>query len=92
LADYTRAALPLLIVAPQYSSLVKWAGDADPIAEIVPTESIAPLRAAIDRLASLAERRLLLASRARAAHETYFSHARAWKTLRGALGLCGQPR
>src|SRR5579859_1053093 len=43
LADYTRAALPLLIVAPQYSSLVKWAGDAVFIEEMVTTESIAPL-------------------------------------------------
>ena len=91
LADYTRAALPLLIVAPEYSSLVRWAGTADPFAEIVTSESGALVRAALDRLVASAGRRFHLAARAHTAHENYFSHARAWATFRAALAAHHQP-
>ena len=85
LADYTRAGLPLLIVAPEYSSPVRWAGTADPCAEIVTRESDALLRAALDRLMASARHRLDLAACALKSHENYFSHARAWEIFRASL-------
>jgi glycosyltransferase involved in cell wall biosynthesis len=84
-ADYTAAALPLLILAPEYSSVVQWAGSNGAMAEIVTVEDVAALRAAIERIVSSAQHRLRLATRSLEVHQQYFSHGNAWRTLCHAL-------
>src|SRR5437667_1000491 len=52
IADYTAVGLPLLILAPEYSSLVQWAKQIKGIAEIVTLEDAGAVKAAIERLMS----------------------------------------
>jgi hypothetical protein len=85
IADYTAAALPLLIVAPEYSSLVQWARSTEAMAEIVTHEEVPDLRVAIERLMASPQYRLRLATRALEVHRQYFSHANAWRTFCQAL-------
>ena len=85
LADYTEAGLPLLIVAPEYSSVVQWAKGVDLQAEIVTAADEIAVGAAIERLARSAEYRRRLGSAARAAHEKFFTHTRAWPIFCSAL-------
>jgi glycosyltransferase involved in cell wall biosynthesis len=85
LADYTSVGLPLLIVAPEYSSLVQWAGSTDAMAEIVKVEDTAVLRTMIERLASSPQHRLRLGIGALTVYRKYFSHAKVWGTFCAAL-------
>ena len=91
LADYTATGIPLLVVAPEYSSAAQWAKVNPGIGELVTVEEERALKGAIMRLASLPHYQLLLGKGALAAHEHYFSHRKAWETLREVLGQTPHP-
>jgi hypothetical protein len=85
LADYTAAALPLLIYAPPYSSAARWARAHD-AAEIVEERGRGPLQQALADLRSDPARRDRLAGRAREVGDRCFDAAAARQTFYTALG------
>lgn len=86
LADYTAAALPLLVYAPPYSSVVRWAREYEGVAEVVDRRGSGPLREALERLASDRDRRGRLAARASEVGAACFNAAAAHRVLHAALG------
>ena len=85
IADYAAAGLPLIVVAPEYSSIVQWGRKHQPIGEIVVSEDAASLMEVIDRLASSQQQRLRLATRALEVHQRFFSPENLWRTFCAAL-------
>jgi glycosyltransferase involved in cell wall biosynthesis len=73
LTDYTNTGLPLLIFGPEYCSAVRWARDNPGVAEIVSTDSVAALQAALARLAKDSNYRQRLAEAALSVGARYFS-------------------
>ena len=73
LADYTATGVPLLIYGPCYCSAVAWARENPGVAEVVEAEP--DLTAAIKRLATNSDHRIILGKRALETGREYFSHA-----------------
>jgi hypothetical protein len=92
IADYTAVGLPLLIVAPEFSSLVQWCRRIEGFAEIVTAQQPSAVRAAIQKLMSSPRERQRLAFRALEVHRNYFSHATAWTKFSEALRGATVPR
>jgi glycosyltransferase involved in cell wall biosynthesis len=90
IADYTAVGRPLLIVAPQYSSLVEWCARHHGLAEIVTEQDSVKVQSAIKRLVSNPNERRRLALRALEVHREFFSHAKAWAVFSNVL--CGRSR
>lgn len=84
LTDYTATGLPLLIWGPAYSSAVRWAQRHAPVSEVVTTEEVSEIDAAVTRLES-AERRKQLGQSAMHAGNLLFSHDICVQTLYAAL-------
>jgi Glycosyltransferase Family 4 len=59
LTDYTATGLPLLICGPEYCSAVRWAQQHSPIAEVVTSELVEEIDAAVLRLESARHRERL---------------------------------
>jgi hypothetical protein len=85
LTDYTAMGLPLLIHAPAYSSVVRWALENPGVAEVVDTEDTGRLAEALKSLARNPEHRTRLAAEALAVGNRLFSHAAAVARFHGAL-------
>lgn len=85
LSDYTAVGLPMLIYAPPYSSVVRWAEENSGIAEVVIEENPLVLRKAIRRLATEPAYRIALGSRALEIGYRYFSHEAGQQLLYQAL-------
>lgn len=95
LADYTAAALPLLIYGPAYSSVTRWARAHANSAEIVDRRGSLPLEEALARLTDDSARRQLLAERAREVGTLCFDPGTArnsfYRALRAASSDTGHP-
>lgn len=76
LTDCTAAALPLLILGPEYCSAVRWARENPGVAEVVTDREANALDEALRRL-SAEEHRRSLGTAAAAVGRRYFSHERA---------------
>jgi hypothetical protein len=85
IADYSSAGRPLLIVAPEYSSLVRWCAGMPAIAEIVTEHDALAVGAAIKRLMCSVDHRRRLAAGALEVHDEYFCGANAWSKFSEAL-------
>ena len=85
LADYCAMGLPLLIHAPEYSSVVRWARGHPGVAEVVDTTDADRLAEAVKRLATNPEHRTTLAAEALAVGNRLFSYAAAQATLQAAM-------
>jgi glycosyltransferase involved in cell wall biosynthesis len=92
IADYTAVGLPLLIVAPQFSSLVQWCSHIYGLAEIVTEQQPGAVQSAIQKLMSSPHDRQRLAVRALEVHRNYFSHATVWAQFSDALRQATVPR
>lgn len=84
LTDYTVSGLPLLIWGPDYCSAVRWAQRYAPIAEVVTSQAMEDVDAALSRLEQ-AQHREHLGRTAREVGERLFSHRAAMRTFHGAL-------
>ena len=76
LTDYTAVGLPLLIWGPPYASVVRWATDNAPIAEVVDTQDPQALAQAVHKLRD-PEYRYKMAEAALAAGRRFFSYEAA---------------
>jgi hypothetical protein len=76
LTDYTAVGLPLLIWGPPYASVVRWATDNAPIAEVVDTQDPQTLTQAVHKLRN-PEYRYKMAEIALAAGRRFFSYEAA---------------
>ena len=85
LTDCTATGLPLLIYGPAYCSAVRWARENPGVAEVVDTEDVDRLRAAVERLTRNPEHRVTLATQALEAGQRFFAHCAAWKIFQDAL-------
>ena len=84
LVDYTATGLPLLVCGPDYCSAVRWARRQGSIAEVVTSEKVEELAAAVQRLEQTQYRkRLGLASRE--VGNRLFSYRTSVETLHRAL-------
>ena len=84
LTDYTRAGLPLVIWGPEYCSAVQWAQQYAPVAEVVTSQAVQDIDAALHRLEH-AQHREQLGRAAREIGERLFSHRAAMDVFHGAL-------
>jgi hypothetical protein len=80
LADYTSVGLPILIIGPDFCSAARWAADNAPVAELVTSEEIGEIAAALHRL-NRREHRLTLAHEAMKKGDRFFSHAAVQETF-----------
>jgi hypothetical protein len=84
LTDYTAAGLPLFVWGPPYSSAVRWARQYGPLGEVVNSQSLQEIDAALERLGGEAHREALGRTAAEVG-KRLFSHGVAVDTLFGAL-------
>lgn len=84
LADYTAAALPVLIYGPEYCSAVRWARQNPGAAEVVSIRGKQGIDSAIARLASLRLREEL-GRRASELGDMYFSHEAGARLFSSAI-------
>jgi hypothetical protein len=84
LTDYTAVGLPLLIWGPGYCSAVRWAQRHAPVAEVVTSQDVEEVNAALSRLEQ-AQHRERLGRAAREVGERLFSHRSAMEIFQGAL-------
>jgi len=84
LTDYTAAGLPILIWGPEYCSAVRWAQRYAPVAEVVTSQAVEDVDAALSRLEQ-AQYREQLGRAAREIGEKLFSHRAAMDIFQGAL-------
>ena len=85
LTDYTAVGLPLLIVGPPYCAAARWACENPGVAELVDTDDMGALGAAIQHLTDSPEHRVRLATAAVSVGGRCFSHASAQEQLFEAL-------
>ena len=84
LADYTVTGLPLLIWGPEYCSAVRWARDHAPVAEVVASQEMDELNAAVCRLERAAHRKSLGLA-AQTVGNRLFSHESCAEIFRNVL-------
>jgi len=84
LTDYTAAGLPILIWGPDYCSAARWARRYAPVAEIVTSQAVEDVEAALRRLEQ-AQHRERLGRAAREVGDKLFSHRAAMEIFQGAL-------
>jgi hypothetical protein len=92
IADYSAVGLPLLIVAPEFSSMVQWCTQLEGLAEIVTEQQPGAVQSTIQKLMSCPHERQRLAIRALEVHRDYFSHATVWAQFSDALRSATFPR
>lgn len=86
LVDYTAAALPLLLRAPEHATAVKWAEANPGVGEIVTTSDLLSLQHAAQRLLDDPLRRQQMAAEAFRAGSRDFSHRAVFSTFLQAIG------
>jgi glycosyltransferase involved in cell wall biosynthesis len=74
LADYTAIGIPILVYAPQRSSVVRWVRDNPDSAAVVDRKSRTELTSSLQQLKADPRKRIKLARHALDAGENYFSH------------------
>jgi hypothetical protein len=85
LADYTATGLPILVAAPEYSSVAQWAIENPEAVLLVTSPEEAALFDALRRLAGDPALRATLAKNAIIAGQAYFTASRAKNTFIGAI-------
>lgn len=81
LADYSAVGLPILILAPDYSSVARWAVENPDAALLVTSSSDGAIHSAVERLQKDPALRVSLARGAITAGQKYFNAARARDTF-----------
>jgi glycosyltransferase involved in cell wall biosynthesis len=85
LTDYMAVGIPLLVVGPPYSSVVKWARDYADVAEVIDNNDVVNWDAAIRRLVTNPAHRFKLGRAALTVGHHLFSHAAAQTQFARAL-------
>lgn len=86
LVDYTAAAVPIVVVAPEYASVVDYLRSRPTAAELVMDNNPEAVACAIQQLLAESEKRKMLAEGAVVAGMEDFDHAKVFGQFAGAMG------